>query len=74
MLHGSLDLFLDIHNHTDNHQGFITSLNRYVGRQEAFIIASKANQLLYPQLYDSNGANILTSECLFPTDWENFTY
>jgi hypothetical protein len=29
-------------------QGFITSLDRYVDRAEAYIIAKKANQLLLP--------------------------
>lgn len=28
-------------------QGFLTSLNRYVGREEAFVIAKKNNQIVY---------------------------
>lgn len=69
-----MNKILNESNQTRDDQGFITSMNRYVGRQEAFEIASKANQLLNPKLYNSDKINILTSECLFPTDWENFTY
>jgi len=73
-LYGDLDKYLAIIEHSDSDQGFITSLNRYVDRKEAFVIADKAKQLLYPKLYYPSEPNILTSECLFPTDWENFTY
>lgn len=73
-IYGDLDKFIAITDHKDSDQGFITSMNRYVDRTEAFLIASNANQLLYPKLYDPNHPNILTSECLFPTDWENFKY
>lgn len=57
-----------------NSQGFITSLNRYLNRTEAFTIAKEAKQLLYPKVYRTNQENILTSECLFITDWDNFKY
>lgn len=30
-----------------DHQGFLTSLNRYVGRKEAWIIAKENNQIVY---------------------------
>ena len=30
-----------------DHQGFLTSLNRYVGREEAWIIAKENNQIAY---------------------------
>ncbi len=30
-----------------NHQGFLTSLNRYVGREEAWIIAKENNQIKF---------------------------
>lgn len=73
-IYGDLDKFLAITEHKNEDQGFITSLNRYVDRNEGFIIAKEAKQLLYPRLYDPNQPNFLTSECLFPTDWESFKY
>jgi len=30
-----------------DHEGFLTSLNRYVGREEAWIIAKENNQIVY---------------------------
>lgn len=46
-------------------QGFITNLNRYVGRKEAMEIAKANNQLLNPALHDDNAEAILTSEDLY---------
>ena len=47
-------------------QGFLTDLNRYVDRKEAFVIAARARQLLYPQFYNlSDPENELTSEDIF---------
>lgn len=68
------DQYIDSVEHSSKDMGFITSMNKYVDRKEAFIIAKENNQLLYPKLYGTEQENILTSECLFPTDWENFTY
>jgi len=61
-------------NHSNKDQGFVTSLNRYVDRKEGFVIAKRENQLLAPSLHDHEGEHILTSEDLFPCDWESFKY
>lgn len=54
-------------------QGFLTSTGRYVNRSEAFQIAVKANQLLFPKLYGdlTNLNKELTSEDLYGIDKEN---
>ncbi len=49
-----------------NHHGFITSLDRYVNRKEAWIIAKENNQIVYglnAQVDDENA--ILISENLY---------
>lgn len=69
-----MDKLLEERNQTRDDQGFITNMNRYVNRFEGFEIAKKANQLLNANLYSDNTINILTSECIFPTDWKNFNY
>ena len=46
-------------------QGFITNKNRFVGRSEAFKIASAAGQLLNPKLHYNKDNPILTSEDLY---------
>ena len=66
--------YLNLVDHTDEQQGFITSLNKYLNREDAFIMAKENNQLLFPKLYGKNQKNILTSECIFPTNWEDFSY
>jgi len=47
-----------------DYQGFLTNLNRYVDRSEAYQIALKAGQLLHDMHDKSNP--ILTSEDIFP--------
>jgi hypothetical protein len=59
---------------TRDDQGFITSMNRYVNRKEAMVIAKRENQLLVPKLHQDNEDSILTSEDLFPMDWGSFKY
>lgn len=51
----------------EHQQGFLTSLNRFVDRKEAFLIAKNNGQLLSPNLHDQGNAagNILTSEDLY---------
>lgn len=48
-MHDSLSFTMSrkqmIKKHVNKDQGFITSLNRYVDRKEAFIIASNAGQI-----------------------------
>ena len=46
------------------HQGFLTSKDRYVSREEAYIIAKRNNQLLLPPAKNDEGS-ILTSEELY---------
>lgn len=45
----------------ENEQGFLTNLNRFVDRQEAWKIAEKANQIVR----QSGGYGTLYSECLY---------
>lgn len=53
------------------HQGFITSLNRYVDRKEAWKIALENNQIIYGLKATDNGEDsILISENLY-ADKEN---
>lgn len=48
------------------HQGFITNLNRYVDRKEAWKIAKQANQIVYGLKASENGEDsILISENLY---------
>jgi hypothetical protein len=48
------------------HQGFITSLDRFVGRQEAWEIAKKNNQIKFGLLSSENDEDsILISENLY---------
>jgi len=48
------------------HQGFITSFDRYVDRNEAFKIASENNQIQYGKKASENGEEfILISENLY---------
>lgn len=46
-----------------SHQGFITSLDRYVDRQEGWIIAKRNNQIKF--CLTDNKDEILTSENLY---------
>jgi len=45
-------------------QGFITNLNRYVSRAEAFIIAKLEGQIIH-KMFDKDETGILTSEDLW---------
>lgn len=48
------------------HQGFITSLDRYVGRKEGWMIAKNNNQILFGLTASENGDDsILISENLY---------
>jgi hypothetical protein len=48
------------------HQGFLTSLNRYVNRKEGWIIAKKNNQIQYGLEASENGEqSALISENLY---------
>lgn len=47
-------------------QGFLTNTNRFVDRKEGLKIATEANQLLNPNLHDTDEINgILVSEELY---------
>jgi len=48
-----------------DHQGFITSKNRYVGRREGFQIALAAKQIPESRISNDDEMNILTSEDLY---------
>jgi hypothetical protein len=48
-------------------QGFITSLNRFVSRAEAFKIAKANNQIIH-KMFDNDNEGTLTSEDLFGVD------
>lgn len=61
-------------NHKQRDQGFITSLNRYVDRKEGMVIAKRENQLLNSALHEGLEDRLLTSEDLFPCNWEDFSY
>lgn len=51
---------------TREHQGFLTSENRYVDRKEAWKIAKTNNQIIYGQEASENGEDsILISENLY---------
>jgi len=47
------------------HQGFITNLNRYVGRAEAYQIAKEANQIKFGGEATDKENEILISENLY---------
>ena len=49
---------------TREDQGFITSLNRYVTRNEAYLIAKEMNQMWH-NMHDGVIENILISEDLY---------
>lgn len=53
-----------IDNADRDRQGFITNLNRYVSRSEAFIIAKREQQIIH-KMFDKDDTGILTSEDLY---------
>jgi len=69
-LKGDVNEYLKSINMSDNdyreHQGFITSLDRYVNRKEGFKIAKANNQILFGLSASNNGEDsILISENLY---------
>ena len=49
-----------------NHQGFLTSFDRYITRKEAYIVAKTNNQIQFGAIASDNGKDsILISENLY---------